>query len=97
MRGPTRIALSPLLALSELMMWGYCLIRGPAFLRAKLDSYRWISTHRGRIRERREFIESVRRRSDWGVLRRMNWGYPLDQFATLGRERGESERNRIPA
>jgi hypothetical protein len=97
MRGPTRIALSPLLALSELMMWGYCLIRGPAFLRAKLDSYRWISTHRGRIRERRKFIESVRRRSDWGVLRRMNWGYPLDQFATLGRERGESERNRIPA
>jgi hypothetical protein len=96
-RGLTRVTLAPLLALSELMMWGYCLIRGPAFLRAKLDSYRWISTHRERIRERRRFVESVRRRSDWGVLRRMRWGYPLDQFATLGRERGESRRNRIPA
>jgi GT2 family glycosyltransferase len=93
----TRLALSPLLALSELMMWGYCLLRGPSFMRAKLDSYRWISTHRERIRERRRFVDSLRRRSDWGVLRRMHWGYPLDQFVTLGRERGESERNRIQA
>jgi GT2 family glycosyltransferase len=96
-RAMTRLALSPLLALSELMMWGYCLLRGPSFLRAKLDSYRWISGNRERIRERRRFVESLRRRSDGGVLRGMHWGYPLDQFATLGRERGESERNRIGA
>jgi GT2 family glycosyltransferase len=93
----TRLALSPLLALTELMMWGYCLLRGPSFLRAKLDSYRWISGHRERIRERRRFVDSLRRRSDWGVLRGLHWGYPLDQFVTLGRERGESERNRIAA
>jgi hypothetical protein len=96
-RPMTRLALSPLLALSELMMWGYCLLRGPSFLRAKLDSYRWISTHRERIRERRRFVETLRGRSDWGVLRRMHWGYPVDQFVTLGRERGESERDRIGA
>jgi len=93
----TRLALAPLLALSELMMWGYCLLRGPSFLRAKLDSYRWISGNRERIRERRRFVESLRRRSDWGVLRRLHWGYPVDQFVALGRERGESERNRIGA
>jgi GT2 family glycosyltransferase len=96
-RGLTRLALSPLLAVSELMMWGYCLLRGPSFLRAKLDSYRWISGNRERIRERRRFVDSVRRRSDWGVLRGLHWGYPLDQFVTLGRERGDSERNRIQA
>jgi glycosyltransferase involved in cell wall biosynthesis len=95
LRLPARLALAPLLALSELMMWGYCLLRGPSFLRAKLDSYRWISTHRERIRERRRFVDGLRRRPDWGVLRRMHWGYPVDQFVTLGRERGESERNRI--
>jgi GT2 family glycosyltransferase len=95
--GLTRLALSPVLALTELMLWGYCLLRGPKFLRAKLDSYRWISTHRERIRERRRFVESLRRRSDWGMLRRMHWGYPVNQFVTLGRERGESERNRIQA
>jgi GT2 family glycosyltransferase len=93
----TRLALSPLLGLSELMMWSYCLLRGPSFLRAKLDSYRWISGNRERIRERRRFIDSVRRRSDRDVLRRLHWGYPLGQFVTLGRERGESERNRIGA
>ena len=96
-RLPTRLALSPLLALSELMMWGYCLLRGPSFLRAKLDSYRWISGNRERIRERRRFVESLRRRSDGAVLRELHWGYPIDQFVTLGRERGESERDRIAA
>jgi GT2 family glycosyltransferase len=95
LRAHTRLALSPLLALSELMLWGYCLLRGPKFLRAKLDSYRWIGRHRDRIRERRRFVESVRRRSDWGLLRGLRWGYPLDQFLTLGRERGESGRDRI--
>ena len=40
----------PCSPLTELMMWGYCLLRGPAFLRAKLDSYRWISGNRERIR-----------------------------------------------
>jgi isoleucyl-tRNA synthetase len=77
------------------MMWGYCLLRGPSFLRAKLDSYRWISGNRERIRGRRRFVESLRRRSDWSVVRRLHWGYPVDQFLTLGRERGESERDRI--
>ena len=96
-RLPTRLALSPLLALSELMMWGYCLLRGRSFLRAKLDSYRWICGNRGRIRERRRFVESLRRRSDLAVLRGLHWGYPIDQFVTLGRERGESERDRIAA
>ncbi len=96
-RVSTRLALSPLLALSELMMWGYCLLRGRSFLRAKLDSYRWISGNLERIRQRRRLVQSVRRRSDWAVLRRLDWGYPLDQFATLGRERGQSERDRIGA
>jgi GT2 family glycosyltransferase len=93
----TRLALAPALALSELMMWGYCLLRGPSFLRAKFGAYRWIAGHRARIRERRRFVESVRRRSDWGLLRGLRWGYPLDQFLTLGRERGRSERNRLGA
>jgi hypothetical protein len=97
LRAHTRLALLPLLALSELMLWGYCLLRGPSFLRAKLASYRWIARHRHRIRERRRFVESVRRVSDWALLRGLRWGYPLDQFLTLGRERGESERDRIGA
>ncbi len=95
LRGRTRLALSPLLTLSELMMWSYCLLRGPKFLRAKRDTYRWVRANRALIRERREQVNSLRRRSDWAVLRGLRWGYPLGQFLTLGRERGESTRNRI--
>jgi GT2 family glycosyltransferase len=93
----TRLAISPLLALSELMMWGYCLLRGPKFLRAKARSYGWVRANRQQIRARREQIDSVRQCSDWQVLRGLRWGYPLDQFLTLGRERGESQRDRIGA
>jgi GT2 family glycosyltransferase len=95
LRFGTRLALSPLLALTELMMWGYCLLRGPRFLRAKARSYGWIRANRALIRERRSLVEAVRRRSDRDLLRGMRWGYPLGQFLTLGRERGQSGRDRI--
>ena len=52
--------------------------------------------NRAQIRERRGQVDSVRRRSDRGVLRGLRWGYPLDQFLTLGRERGESEGTASP-
>jgi GT2 family glycosyltransferase len=97
LRGRTRLALAPLLTLSELMMWGYCLLRGPKFLRAKRESYAWLRRNAEGIRHRRREVAPLRRNSDWAVLRRLNWGYPLDQFLTLGRERGESERDRIAA
>jgi GT2 family glycosyltransferase len=97
LRRGSRLAISPLLALTELMMWGYCLLRGPKFLRAKRQSYGWVRANRAQIGRRREQVDSVRRRSDREVLRGLRWGYPLDQFLTLGRERGESMRDRIGA
>jgi GT2 family glycosyltransferase len=97
LRLSTRLAISPLLAFTELMMWGYCLLRGPKFLRAKGRSYGWVRANRAQIGARREQIDSIRRRSDWQVLRGLRWGYPLDQFVTLGRERGGSTRDRIGA
>jgi len=97
LRPSTRLAISPLLALSGLMMWGYCLLRGPKFLRAKWQTYRWTRANRAEIRARREQIDAIRKRSDWQVLRGLRWGYPLDQFLTLGRERGESTRDRLGA
>jgi GT2 family glycosyltransferase len=97
LRGRTRLAISPLLALTELMMGGYCLLRGLKFLRAKRQSYGWVRANRTQIRARRKQVESIRRCSDWQVLRGLRWGYPLDQFVTLGRERGESKRDRLGA
>jgi hypothetical protein len=77
-------------------MWGYCLLRGPAFLRAKARTYRWLGSHRAEIRARRRFVERLRERSDWQLLHRLRWNYAWSQFVTLGRERGISERSRIP-
>jgi GT2 family glycosyltransferase len=96
LRGPARLALFPLFAFTELLMWGYCLLRGPAFLRAKARTYRWLGSHRAELRARRRFIQRLRERSDWQLLRQLRWNYTWRQFVTLGRERGISERNRIP-
>jgi GT2 family glycosyltransferase len=90
------LALSPLMVVTEAMMWGYCLVRGPGFLRAKLSSYGWILRHLDRIRERRRFVRSVRRRPDRALMRRLRWSYPWDQFLHLGRERGLEVRREIP-
>jgi hypothetical protein len=90
------VALVPLLALTEAMMWGFCLLRGPRFLWAKLRSYGWILRAPERIRERRRFVRSLRRRPDRALLRRLRWGYPWDQFLHLGRERGLEARREIP-
>ncbi len=96
LRASARLALFPLFAFTELLMWGYCLLRGPAFLKAKARTYRWLGSHRAELRARRQFVEQLRVRSDWQLLRRLRWNYAWSQFVTLGRERGISERNRIP-
>ena len=92
--GRTRLALSPLLALTELMMWGYCLLRGPSSCersgRATLGE-----GDRAQIASGASRLDSVRRRSDREVLRGLRWGYPLDQFLTLGRERRRVPKDRI--
>ncbi len=84
--------ISPLLGLTEIMMWGYCLVRGPAFLRAKLESYRWHARNAAALARRRAQIAALRRRTDWQLLKRLDWNYAWDQFLSLGRERGPSRR-----
>jgi len=79
--------LAPFLVFTEALMWCYCLLRGRAFLKAKAASYRWLIRQRNRIRARKAFVRSIRRRSDLQVLAGSAWGYAWDQFLTLGRER----------
>lgn len=86
------VLLAPLLACTEAMMWGYCLLRGRRFMQAKAASYRWLVQQRAVIRERRAAVQALRQRSDRQVLARLAWSYKWDQFLTLGRERGPSGR-----
>jgi hypothetical protein len=95
LRPRTRLAMAPFILFTEALMWGYCLLRGPAFLRAKAESYRWVSAQAVRLRERRKFINSLRRRADWELLANLRWNYAWDQLLSLGRERGPARRQRV--
>lgn len=88
----TLFLLLPAFMMTEMLMWGYCLLRGWSFLQAKAVSYRWVFQHRGQIAERRRLAESLRLLSDWQLLSRLRWAYAWDQFVTLGRERRLSRR-----
>ena len=86
------LLLAPWLLFTEALMWGYCCLRGPAFIRAKAASYLWLMRQRPALRQNRRRIQALRRRADADILRRLRWRYDWDQFLTLGRERGPSAR-----
>jgi len=88
----SRLCLTPFLLFTELLMWGYCLLRGREFLQAKAASYQWVIQQWPALRERRAFIRSLRQCTDWQVLTQLRWGYVWGQFLTLGKEHGESRR-----
>jgi len=77
---------------TELLMWTYALLRGPAFLRAKARAGRWVRDHREQIRARRDLVSRHRVMPDAEVMRTMIRRYPLGQLATLARERGAPRR-----
>lgn len=86
------LALAPWLAFTEMLMWAYGCLRGWQFIKAKAASYLWLWKEWPNVMARRRRFQSLRRRSDLQVLRRLSWNYAWDQFATLGRERGQSPR-----
>jgi len=88
----TWLVLAPWLAFTEMLMWGYCCLRGWRFLKAKAASYLWVSKQWPAVMARRGHIQSLRRRPDWQILKRLKWNYAWDQFLTLGKERGPSGR-----
>ena len=89
------VLMTPALIATEALLWGYCLLRGWSFMKAKAASYRWILGHRQQIEQRRRLAESVRAISDWKLLAQLRWAYAWDQFLTLGRERGPSQRQPV--
>lgn len=91
----TLLCLMPALILTEVLMWGFCVLRGRKFVRAKAGSYLWLLRRRQPIKRRRELAKSLRKLTDWEVLKTMRWSYPWDQLFALGRERGRSLRENV--
>ena len=88
----TLVLLTPLLLVTEIVMWCYCILRGWSFIRAKFESYLWVIGKRRIIQGHRRFTESARTVSDWGVIKKLRWGYAWSQLLAIGRERGASRR-----
>jgi GT2 family glycosyltransferase len=86
------LAIGPALLLTELMVWGLALLRGPGFLRAKARCYRWLWSHRDEIAGWRDRVFSRPVYDAANLYRHTRWPYPLSQLRVLGGERGESAR-----
>jgi GT2 family glycosyltransferase len=88
----TLVLISPVLLLTEVMLWMYALLRGKRFLAAKARSYRALWNGRRERRSRRADISRFRRVGDFQLLRQFKWGYAWSQFATLALERAEARK-----
>jgi GT2 family glycosyltransferase len=70
LRWRTLVTLMPMLLLSELLAWGYVLLRGPEHIRSKLRSYAWLLSNRRQILEARSQVQALRRVDDRVLLDR---------------------------
>jgi hypothetical protein len=84
-RWPTMLLLSPLFLLTELMMAVFCLRRGREFIASKGKAVAWNWQQRRRIRQRRAYVQSLRRRPDRQLVRILRLNYDWDQFIHLGK------------
>lgn len=90
---PLRLVMISLpLLVSELMVWGLALLRGPRFFRAKWRSMIWVFAHISEIRDWRRRVFSRPTYDTRNLRRSVRWSYPLRQLLGLGGERGDSSR-----
>jgi len=92
LRKGTWFWLFPFLAATEIMTWGYGVLRGWAFVRAKFDALPWLWRQRRLIARRREWLRRHRLLSDRQLFGHLHYGYVWNQCVHLGRERGRSRR-----
>ena len=61
----------PIMAAVEVLIIGYALLRGKAYLKAKFSSLRSLSTDRNYIREKRIQVQKIRRISDFRLFKNL--------------------------
>jgi GT2 family glycosyltransferase len=81
LRWRTLIALLPMLLLSELIAWGYVLLRGPEHIRSKLRSYIWLIGNRRQILKARRRVQALRQVDDHVLLERFSHRLTFTQLA----------------
>lgn len=91
--GPwTRLRLQPFFLVTELMMLGYAVLRGPRFVAAKLRAMRDALRGRSETRAARNAWLARERIEERELIRGFGWSVPWGQLVTLAGERGEPRR-----
>lgn len=89
---PRLLMISPALVLTELMVWGLSLVRGPSFLKAKGRSCVWLWQERKAISNWRSRVFDRDTYEANALYQNTRWSYPVRQLGILGGERGQSAR-----
>ena len=76
----TLVILLPFLALTELLVLGYCLIRGRSYLSAKLRALGYVVANISHLKQRRALIQRLRRVSDLQLFRKFQLNYDWGQL-----------------
>lgn len=79
------LACLPLLALTELLVLGYAFLKGPAYVRNKVGTWVFLVAHMRSLLRKRRRVQSLRRVSDWHILRKFQFGYQWDQLFQIAR------------
>jgi hypothetical protein len=79
------VLLSPVLITVEIMVFGYCILKGKTWLRAKYSSLISFFREKTQINERRQNYRSFRKVSDWSLIRKLKWGLAWKQIRGIVR------------
>ena len=80
LKAPTLILLTPVFVLSELISWGFAILRDRSNLKNKIDAYTWMINNWSNIKDKRLLVQSNRKISDHILLKQTS--YKLDFFQT---------------
>lgn len=81
----TFVALSPVIAFTELLIFGYSLLKGRRYIQAKFKAYVALWKNRAYIRKRRGQVQKLRRISDFELLRRLKWNLEWGQLLHISK------------
>lgn len=79
--------LTPALLLTELLTWTFALLKGPRYLAARAQGYRWLWQQRLRWRAERHAIQARRQVADAELLADSTTELPLEQLTNPARAR----------
>ena len=83
LKSTTRVACFLIFAIIELLIIGYSLLKGKAYLKAKFHAYSSVCKEKDVISQKRDRYRKLRKISDFDLLRRLNWNLPWDQLTHI--------------